>query len=87
MPDGAAAHRQMLRGMDDDKGISPPGGLEEGKMDEKSVNEIIEEVKTEICDNYCKYPDIYDTRKDSGEDYDYDRMFGEKCDRCPLNRL
>lgn len=54
-------------------------------MGEKNVQEIIEEVKTEICDNYCKYPAIYDTRKDSGEDYD--RMLGEKCDRCPLNRL
>ena len=57
----------------------------EGKMGEKSVNEIIVEVKEEICNNYCKYQAIYDTREDSGEDYD--RMCGEKCDRCPLNRL
>lgn len=30
-----------------------------GKMGEKSVQEIIEEVKNEICDNYCRYPTIY----------------------------
>ena len=54
-------------------------------MCDKNVQEIIEEVKSEICDNYCKYPAIYNTREDSG--VDYDRMFEEKCDRCPLNRL
>ena len=52
---------------------------------EKTVSEIIKEVKAEICDNYCKYPAIYDTREDSDENYD--RMLRDKCTRCPLNRL
>ena len=30
-------------------------------MCDKNVQEIIEEVKTEICDNYCKYQAIFDT--------------------------
>jgi hypothetical protein len=25
----------------------------------ENVQEIIEEVKNEICDNYCRYPTIY----------------------------
>lgn len=30
------------------------------KKEEKkqTIAEIVEEVKTDICDNYCKYPDI-----------------------------
>ncbi len=51
----------------------------------KSVTEIIEEIKTEIFDHYCKYPDIYDTREDS--DKEYDKMIKEVCGSCPLNRL
>lgn len=51
----------------------------------KSVTEIIEEIKCEMCDQYCKYPDIYNTREDSDEEYD--KMIAEVCDSCPLNRL
>jgi hypothetical protein len=51
----------------------------------KSVTEIFEEIKTEICDHYCKYPDIYDTREDSDEEYG--KMIKEVCNSCPLNRL
>jgi hypothetical protein len=51
----------------------------------KSVTGIIEKIKTEICDHYCKYPAIYDTREDS--DKEYDKMIAEVCEHCPLNRL
>lgn len=40
---------------------------------EQTVADIIEEVKKDICDNYCKYS--------SEEDIE------EKCPDCPLNRL
>jgi hypothetical protein len=49
------------------------------------VTGIIEKIKTEICDHYCKYPAIYDTREDS--DKEYDKMIAEVCEHCPLNRL
>lgn len=52
---------------------------------QKTVRDIIEEVMVEICDNYCKYPAIYDTREDSDEEHD--KMLKEVCDSCPLNRL
>lgn len=39
--------------------------------------EEIEEIKEDICDNYCKYPcEIAD-----------DNVLKVICDKCPLNRL
>lgn len=56
--------------------------MEEGskvKNKRKTVVDIIEDVLSDICDHYCKYPDIY---KEEEEDKLY-----EHCDKCPLNRL
>lgn len=49
----------------------------------KTVSQIIEEVKMEICDNYCRYSTIYNT---DNED-EYDEMIGKRCSNCPLDRL
>lgn len=47
------------------------------KEDKKqTISEIVEEVKTEICDNYCKYPDVLP------ED-----VLWSNCEKCPLGRL
>ena len=46
-----------------------------------TIPEQLEEIKTEICDRYCKYPDNWDEEKD-GELVDSDI-----CRDCPLNRL
>lgn len=46
---------------------------------EKSVADIIEEVITEVCDNYCKFSEQYAGR--------LDELNNEKCGSCPLNRL
>ena len=43
-----------------------------------TVADIINEVVTEICDYYCKYPEQYK---------DYDDMLDEQCKDCPLNKL
>lgn len=51
----------------------------------KTVSEIIDEVRLEICDKHCKYSDINYTREYSDEEYD--KMMEEVCDNCPLNRL
>lgn len=48
----------------------------------KTVSEIIEEVKTEICDNYCRYTTIYNIN-----DGEYDATMEEICVNCPLSRL
>ena len=50
--------------------------MEENKL--KNVTEILEEVKNEICDNYCKYPEEYE---------DYEDMLKERCEDCVLNLL
>ena len=49
---------------------------------DKSVSDIIEEVKEEICQDYCKYPLIWDEEKEGKELTESD-----VCTSCPLNRL
>ena len=48
------------------------------KEHEKTITEIFEEIKSNICDNYCKYP---------SEITEHDEMIETKCSECPLNRL
>lgn len=45
-------------------------------MEDKSISEILEEVIVEMCDEYCKYPQLVSEE----ELYDV-------CAECPLNRL
>ena len=45
-----------------------------------SIQEIIEEVKEDICNNYCKYPEQW--KEEDGE-----LCESEICANCPLNRL
>lgn len=46
--------------------------------------EDIEEIKEQICDNYCKYPEQY---KVNDEEFGFDQMQDEVCVDCPLCRL
>lgn len=58
----------------------------------QTISEIIEEVKTDICDNYCKCPHevhekylrdmITEEEYESGE-----YLIQNYCNNCPLNRL
>lgn len=45
-------------------------------------DEVVEDVKTDICQNYCKYPDAWDVEKEGMELCESDI-----CYNCPLNRL
>lgn len=55
---------------------------------EKNVSQVICEVIQDICDNYCKYPIIYQPTYIDNIDDDYmGRMFEERCNNCPLRRL
>lgn len=53
--------------------------------------ELIEEVKEDMCDNYCKYSlsrneFLYvDGKKVMPKDYYFG--YEDICDKCPLNRL
>ena len=52
------------------------------KMDEtKSVRDIIDEVKNDVCDKLCKYP------MEEGHEEDWLYKDNSPCMTCPLNRL
>lgn len=53
---------------------------------EPSAVTIIADACEDICNNYCKYPDLYSARY-ADEDEANDRMMEEICDHCPLNRI
>ena len=59
-------------------------------MEEKkeSVHQIMIKVVNEICDNYCKWPDIL-VGKNPGEDEDMleEMLYEQYCANCPMNRL
>ena len=46
---------------------------------QKTALEIIEEVKADVCDKVCKWPEEYIDN--------FDAMLEEKCETCPLERL
>lgn len=48
----------------------------------KSISQMLEEVKGDMCNKYCKYPDTWDEEKEGCELIDSD-----VCDNCPLNKL
>jgi len=48
----------------------------------KNISQIIEEVKTDICNKYCKYPETWDEEAEGMELSESDI-----CKNCPLNRL
>lgn len=48
----------------------------------KSISDILEEVKTEMCNNYCKWPDQWNEEKEG-----MDLIDSDQCINCPLNKL
>lgn len=50
---------------------------------EKLITAILEEVKTEVCDKYCRFPREYDPE----EHDDVDLFDSDICKNCPLTRL
>ena len=46
----------------------------------KTVTDILEEVKQEMCDGYCKHPTQVDSREDLFAD-------DSPCMECPLTKL
>lgn len=49
---------------------------------EETVSGIIAHVSAEICNNYCKYPNMWDSEKEGCE-----LENSEICKNCPLNLL
>lgn len=51
-----------------------------------SVQNILVEVVEEVCDKYCKFPELYE-KKYGDSDEDMDKLIEECCEKCPLNKL
>ena len=49
---------------------------------QKSVPQILGDIADRFCDNYCKYPEIWDEEKEGCELCESDI-----CVKCPINRL
>lgn len=51
-----------------------------------TVMNLLIDVADEICDKYCKYPEICEAeRKDPDEAEDL--LYGTYCANCPMNKL
>ncbi len=51
-------------------------------MEPKTVTSVLEGIANEICDSYCKWPEMYGEKNE-----DLDGLYKEHCDNCPLSRL
>lgn len=54
------------------------GAVKEDREKSKTVTDILEEVKQEMCDDYCVYTKMIPNFNQECKDI---------CDRCPLNKL
>ena len=56
--------------------------------EKKTITFMLNEIVNEICDNYCKYPDMY-VPKNLGDDVDMleEIMYTEICAKCPFMRI
>ena len=55
-------------------------------MTDQSIIEQLEKIKEEICDKYCKWPQLYlESIKDPDDAHEI--MMEHKCAKCPLQRL
>lgn len=46
----------------------------------------LEEIKEDMCDNYCRFPREYFLEREDPEE-GFDLMMSERCANCPLNDL
>lgn len=47
---------------------------------------MLEEIKADICDNKCKFPEQYALEYEDSEEA-FEQMLRDRCEECPLNRL
>lgn len=49
---------------------------------EKTISQQFEDITREMCEKYCKWPDLWDEEKEGVE-----LCESEHCKNCPLNKL
>lgn len=52
-----------------------------------SVAKELEEIASEICDNYCRWPYVALEMFRLDKDEEREAFLDEKCEKCPLMRL
>lgn len=52
----------------------------------KTIGEILIEVQQRVCDECCKWPEIYAAKYEDKLEAE-EKCFSEKCDNCPLGML
>lgn len=50
------------------------------------MQEEIEKVVNEMCDGYCKWPEIYRSWHEDPDEA-HEHMMDDKCITCPLSRI
>lgn len=55
-------------------------------MENVTVSKILCEVCDTICDNHCKFPEIYEQMY-ADEEEAFEKLYAEKCENCVLNNL
>lgn len=56
--------------------------MDEQKTKQKTISEMFEDIKEQMCDEYCRYTLAINNKTPYGE-----RLMDEICIKCPLNRL
>lgn len=51
-------------------------------MNERSITQQLQDIVEDVCQNYCKWPDLWDEEAEGIE-----LMDSDICKNCPLNRL
>lgn len=52
----------------------------------KTVTEILGDIEQEICDSYCKYPEIC-LSEVKEPDLAADKLYNDYCAKCPFNKI
>ena len=78
----ATSSKQESRFLGELIGVSTQIGETKMEGKKKTISEEFEDIKVQMCRNYCKYTDTWDE-----EVMGYELMESEVCAQCPLNRL
>ena len=63
-------------------GVFEKGEFEVNEQNDRTISEEFEDIKTQMCEHYCKWPILWD------EEFEGCELSESKwCAECPLNRL
>lgn len=60
--------------------------MRKNNIQDMTITEQIENVKEQICDKYCKFPELSEQTIDDPDEA-FEWLQHNHCNDCPLNRL